>query len=419
MMIEPELVWLRRLVGAGGAVLMAVTWPLWGSPPDASHPQIPWFSVLCGVPFGVDVAALAVAGLGMLGMLAGPASSRWTTISCGLFFLGGLLLALLDQHRLQPWMWHLLIIAALLMLAPNRVGLTCCRWVVISIYVHSALSKLDLSFFQAHGQLLLEGLLKPTGIEVGFWPPTVKTVLAAAFPAGELAVGLLLLIRRARRWGLIGSIVMHLLLLSTLGPWGLNHEPGVLIWNVLFIVQNLILFRGRTDAACVPTGLSPNCKEPGEYAAVALAAIVILGPLLENAGRWDHWPAWAVYSPRPTRVQVLIDADSAAGLPPSLVPFLGRPAPLEDRVPLRLDAWSFTTRHCPVYPQLRYRIALARALLQGHVPGEAVTLVIDLTPRRLTGKRERIVLSGLDDVEEFRQRFWFNTEPRTPTPIHD
>ena len=38
--------------------------------------------------------------------------------------------------------------------------------------------------------------------------------------------------------------MLHGLLLVILGPWGLDHKPGVLLWNAYFIVQDVLLLAG-------------------------------------------------------------------------------------------------------------------------------------------------------------------------------
>src|SRR5262249_28175077 len=151
--------------------------------------------------------------------------------------------------------------------------------------------------------------------------------------------------------------------------WGLNHHPGVLIWNVYFIAQDLLLFapariwcgmrtaRGQSPvgksadeivghatsekqsvspiAASVAPPSPPTPLPRGErgdlepedarvtqrisWGCVAIEGVlvcVLLLPLLEPWGMCDHWPAWGLYASRAERTIVLIEASSRERLPP-------------------------------------------------------------------------------------------------------
>jgi hypothetical protein len=162
----------------------------------------------------------------------------------GYFFLTSVpLLLLLDQHRLQPWGWQMLICAGIIALSRSpQLSLRCLRWFTISIYLWSAVSKLDWGFVEGHGQLLISGLAKSLGLTSAMWPETLRNTLAVTLPVGEFGVAVLLAIPAAQQIGLWSAIAMHLALILTLGPTGLGHEWGVLIWNVYFIVQAWLLF---------------------------------------------------------------------------------------------------------------------------------------------------------------------------------
>jgi hypothetical protein len=426
---DRQTIRLRRMMGAFALLLVGATWPLWMLSPAPDNPQIPWLATLCEVPFWADRIALAAALIGAARMTFQPRSLPASAACWPLaLFVGGLAsLTLLDQARLQPWVWLFLLQGPVCLLAGGCTALACCRALVVSVYVYSALSKFDAAFGYAHGQLLLNGLLQPLRVDDAFWPLQTKTLLASLFPLGELLIASFLVFPRTWRLGLSGSVVMHLLLIWTLGV-GLGHEGGVLIWNAYFIAQNVVLFgrqpRGENDkspilndhsSAAAPAHQPPSKRRllnAGGRLAVAWTLFGLAFPLLTFVGRCDHWLAWEVYSSRPEQVRVLIAADVAARLPESLQPFLGPPAPLSEQVPLSLDGWSFAKRRCPIYPQLRYRLALVTALLEGKVPDGAVHIEIGLSPNRRTGERERLQLEGLVQVRDYCRRFLVNTQAR-------
>jgi hypothetical protein len=413
-MISPQaaLAGLRRIVGGFALLLVIATWALWWEPASADNPRIPWFGWLCQVPAWVDRAAVVALVAGLLLMTVGPARTRfWQRLPLGISFAGWSVLLLLDQHRVQPWAWQFVLFDILFLLAWNANGLRFWRWIICSIYVYSAISKFDAAFLSSHGQLLLQGMLEPLGISMAFWSPGARAITALLFPIGELLTAVLLLIPRARFLGLCASVAMHLSLVWTLGI-SLGHEWGVILWNLFFLVQNTWIFgiwSGREANPANGASPRPARKERGAF---PFLIFVLCYPALEPVELWDHWPAWAVYCSRPAQLRVLIAPEAAEGLPGSMQGLLGLPAPLEDRLPLRLERWAFQTRNCPLYPQLRYRLALARELLAGHVEDGSVIFEIAMSPNRWTGARHQVTLIGLRSVEHFEERYFFNTRSR-------
>ncbi len=398
---------IQRLFGLFTFFLLASTWEMWFLPASPANPQIPWLSVLCAVPSWVDLVLLGGLGLSSLLLVVERNQSRRRWYAQASYFACLSMLVLFDQHRLQPWALQFLLVAGVLAISPDRVGLRCCRWIVISIYAYSAISKFDSAFLTGHGQFLLDGLLKPFAIENEFWSENTRQLIVSLFPIGELFTAMLLLSHRFRRLGVILSCLMHITLLITLGPLGLDHEKGVLLWNVYFIFQNVFLFWNTTPSMVEPVELRVTNRW-----AYALTGLMLVLPMFENWGWYDHWPAWAVYSPRPERVRVLVDQNAVEQFPKDLQNLCGQPAPFEDRVPILLDRWAFQTRHCPIYPQLRYRLALASALLDAHVSSEEISIEVGLTPNRMTGERKTITLSDKTVIDEFLLNYRVNTSPR-------
>lgn len=405
--------WLQRALSIFTIALIGATAPLWILGSDQIV-QIPWWPALCHVPGWVDHVALAVLGFGCLTKLIGRGSPN-LRLGGDLAYVFGLgVLIALDQHRMQPWAWQFFLVGILSVISPSYLLLPCWRWVVVSIYFWSAISKIDVSFIESHGQLLLNGMLNPLGVETGLWSADSKRQLAGLFPVGEMLTALLLLPRVTRPFGLIASIAMHLLLIWTLGV-GLKHEWGVLIWNLFFIVQNLLIFGPSSWKQVLQRAPPPPYRLAESRQArstIMFTIIVAFYPFLETGGYCDHWPAWGVYCSRPAQVKILIPEEDAQKLPEDLRKYLGSPEPLDDRVPLNLDAWSFDKTNAPVYPQLRYRLCLARALLEPHIPNSAVTVQAGLTPDRRTGERTLLRLYGMRTLKNECRKFHVNDLPR-------
>ncbi|MCA9110467.1 MAG: hypothetical protein KDA52_10990 [Planctomycetaceae bacterium] len=411
---------LRRLTCVFAGLLVFATWPLWIPGPEL--PEIPWSESWCFLPESFfDWTLLAGAALWLVLEFVGlDRRSCRTWIIRGILAGPWMILLVLDQHRLQPWVMQMLMLAAILSVADARTGLRCARLLVISIYIHSALSKIDVAFINSHGQFLLDGLTKSLGVSTEFWSATTKRVLAGTFPVGELLTGIFLLWPRTRRIGLTLAIMMHVMLLLTLGPLGHAHHWGVLVWNVYFILMDLLIFRASVpvekDRIELPARnssiLSPDFSEKaGNVIAYAGTALFAILPCLSWWGYWDHWPSWAVYSSRPAIVEVSVPEGDIERLPQSLQPFIGSPQPLSDLCPVNLDAWSFETLWCPMYPQERYRLAVALAL--GERSGiDSMRVIVRSSPDRWTGERQETTLDGLPAIRSRAEKFWINTRSR-------
>lgn len=396
-----------RWLALGGLALVGATWPLWTGTTD--FPQVPLLVALRPVPLLVDWTLLAGLVAAWIAVLWTPAPQRVGRVGLLIVAAALGLLILLNQHRLQPWAWQFLLVGLLIGSAAPAAALSAWRWLAVSIYVWSALSKLDVTFFQSHGPFLLEGLFRALGRPeaLGLWSETARFRLAAAIPLAELSVAVTLLIPRTRLVGLVGSITMHLVLLLALGPFGHGHQPGVLLWNLFFIGQNLLLF-ARPAIAC------PAWSEQsaGTRFAWAVTGLAVLLPALEPFGGWDHWPGWAVYASRPERVYASVAEADAEHPPENLQPWLEPAGPFDPWRQLRIDRWSLAAVGAPIYPQDRFAVGVALAVARG--PGEPdVRITRDSPANRFTGKRTTQVVTGTEAVENFARRFRLNAQPRT------
>jgi len=343
---------------------------------------------------------------------------------------------LLNQHRLQPWTWHIFLLCPLTAIRSGPAGrhrpesaihftFTTVTILTASIYIFSGISKLDAGFSATYGQQLTESLLGAVGISTRFWPESTQTLVARSLPLGELAIGILLLMRR---WslGFPLSILMHFLLLLALGPLGMQHRPGVLIWNTCFIIQNLILWRcsrllhqanpsdtrDRAETPRSTTRFSTRLHQTPRAVALSLLLFAVSFPVLRVFGLCDPWPAWAVYASQPARVTILADDTAAATLPTELQALL-QPRRLDDgQTFVRIDLWSIEATGAPVCPGDRFSVAVARTLSE-HTAGQGhISLVVEGPAGWMDQKRISQRYSGTQDITEFAETFRINTRSR-------
>ena len=403
--------WMCRTVALGTLALLAVTWKLWT--PQTIYPQVPLFGWAVTAPGWIDWCCFGGLILSLLAALFVPQRSRLWKPALLLFvaLLAGLIV--LDQHRFQPWAYQMGLFALVLATVQPGRAVFLLRVLVISIYFYSAVSKFDHSFLLTLGQQFLDALARIVGQSTQDWPPQVRFYAAMTFPVGELAVGVGFCFRRTRRPALVAAIVMHLLLMVILGPRGLDHKPGVLVWNGYFIVQAIVLFPWHRRPACgnrrdagstLPAGATSLLVQATIWLAVAL-------PVLEWFDRFDHWPAWGLYASRAERITVLISPGGTRRLDESLAVYVSHNENSAKAV-LHLDRWSLDVLGAPIYPQNRFQIGVAEAVARRWGLDREIQVEQTGPSDRFNSQRERKLLRGLDQLRMEASRYWLNTRPR-------
>ncbi len=259
----------------------------------------------------------------------------------------------------------------------------------------------------------MDGLLRFLHVNHEQVEPSQR-ILAGSLALGELLVAAGLCWSRWRRAALFGSVVMHLLLLAALGPWGAGHKPGVLLWNLYFIAQNIVLFgvagEGRPPAEIARSRSTAGL--PFRVAVRGLVAFAVLFPLSEPFGGCDVWPAWAVYATGPERLRVYINAADIGRMPAAVRSYVDAPRFLDGRCLVRIDRWSLEATQAPLYPQNRFRLGVALALAQAAGFEESIQVEIDGPANRWTGRRSSSSVTGTAAIAGELDRCWLNGFPR-------
>ena len=294
-------IWATFLLG-----LIGCSYRLWISPTEL--PAVPLLGIATVVPDWISGMLTGLLVISTAAIVIVPSRSRWLWWIVAAM-LGGLFL--LDQHRLQPWAYQSCIYA---LIFATMQPATARGWILplaASVYIYSALGKFDYQFVHTVGIEFLETAGKPFGGLPDNLDLDTASYLAHLFPITELLAGLFLFPRRTRPIAGIALMVLHGSLIGLLGPWGLDHSAGVLLWNLLLMVQAWMLFVGPARAV---TRDSEDREEqlfplPPRHAdrswAGMIACIVVLFalvmPIFERTGYWDHWLSWAVRTSQQSR----------------------------------------------------------------------------------------------------------------------
>lgn len=386
------IAWCATLV-----VLLGVTWPLWT--PLREVPRLAPSAALGLLPVGLDFAYLVMIAVGVVRAVRTPTDAR-VAIAAATVALA--LSMAMDQLRWQPWAHHALLAGAVLAAASPRRAVVMLRWIAIAVYVYSALSKLDAEFAATLGQQMLNTAVGGVGLDASAWGETSRRLLALTLPLGELAVAGLLAASVWRRgvapYAIGAAVAMHAGVIGLLGPLGLGHSWGVLLWNLGFAWQTALLF-GRD---------LPGPVEPAERTPLVVwlvGAVAIVAPALTPLGLWDQWPGWAVYAPGGERARLFVHEAAADRLPVSLRGHVQRASDPGPWRRVALDEWLLVETGAPIYPQNRVVAALAAGLAKRYPLTDRLQLVVETKANRLTRERESRTLWSVDELLEASHLF--------------
>ncbi len=409
--------WLRWLLVTFSFGLLIATRPLWMN--SGKFPQVPWFAWGCAVPRFVDLCLLLLVTGSLIGISCASSESRAGRLSLWIFATALTGLMLLDQHRTQPWAYQFVLIAIVLATAPQRLAIPLLRLLTITLYLHSAISKCDYSFCTGLGRGFLVELANmafgrpPAGAlpwATGGWP--------LLFPLGELVIAVGLIWPVSRRYAVWAAAGMHLLLMVVLGPWGLGHSAGVLIWNGFFVAQNCILF-GRARLLVNPLAAESATLPrpwPSQWIAILVIGWAALWPFLEPWGGCDVWPAWGLYAQHGEQLTIQISDRGLERLPIPWKDLATRVLGATEESwewQLRLQAESLKVVSAPLYPQNRFQLGVILGLARdAGIQSNDVSAMWFFPADRWTGERRSQRLSSLKEIEGAADRCWFNAHPR-------
>lgn len=343
-----------RILAGFEIALIAATFPLWTG--RHSFPVIPLITGI-SLPAIIDHCVVCVLLAACAYTVAGFKTSRWDIIICGVALTAAIVLVVLNQQRLQAWHWLFVLGLLTSFFRPDN-GLKLLQSVLASVYVCSALSRLGPTAHQGMSAAILDQLLRMMHINPEVAAGQIGEILCHAFNIAELAVGILLILPGSRRYGILSAMLLHSTLLLALGPLGLRHHWGVLIWNICFLCLIPVVFAGPR------TGL--KSAGPDSDWGFRIATICIwLFPLSGLVGIADNWPAWQLYSTRPESWTLQIHEQDVPKLPESVRPHVTSPSPFEDSIVVKLDRWSLAETGSPISPESRFQREVIRRVLTG------------------------------------------------------
>lgn len=387
-----------RLFKAKGFTVAALFIGMWISRPlwTSWTRQIPRVPVIGGVPSAampwIEFILSSLLILAMIGVALRSNRTHRFLVAIAVLLIP---LVLLDQSRLQPWVyqyWLLLVVFALVSRdrpdgAKDRRAVALAQLIIAALYFWSGLQKLNYTFIHE----TLPNLLLPVQAVLGFRLPI--TAIAFTVIGAELFTGVALHFRRTRKIAVVIAVAMHCGVLALLISRGYNHV--VWVWNILLLSLNVILFWNCEIFAGEAFRGWRAQSLASRFAHVIVGASVVL-PALSFVGWWDMYLSGALYSGNTEIAVIKVDPRLLGQLPPAARSVVFTTGAGETVLPLQ--EWSLREMQVPPYPQLRVYRQIASAVCAQATDRDHTGLIVRGRPNILTGSFEVIRISCADLV---------------------
>lgn len=269
-----------------------------------------------------------------------------------------LVLFLQDQMRWQPWAYlYLLCLVPFLFPDRNeRALLLAARIVFIATYLWGGLHKLGVPFARFYETTLAKGLLADAG-------ETTRTLVLGfgrSIPFVEIFIGILLLVPKARRAGVVLACVMHGGILLWKGPLGDASNSVIWPWNACMIALLFLLFPKHEP-------LLPAWKaagSPGLRLATALVAVLVcLMPAFSQNGKWPRYLSSHLYSGHQQRMLVGLTPSGQAKLGAAFKDAIRESANWPGYGEIESMTWAFGALNVPLVSEDAVLLRIAKALV--------------------------------------------------------
>jgi len=388
----------RAIAGLAFLASLALSYPLWVGSRD--YPLVPLIPGL-QLPAPLDAVLFGAMCLALLGAALLPRPNRFLVAVPAI----GVVWAVLDQSRWQPYLaWYLTAAVCLLLaersptasgmkqaaewaLAPVQL-LTCC------MYVYSGLHKLNHHYLTTDFILTVRPLLGWLHVTPSTLPAGAVHGAALASALAELGLGALLMAPRGRRAAVIGLTAIHAFILLMIGPLGAGWNRVVWPWNVAAVAALWLLFWPAAPYERLRAFVRAWWKRDGAGKRGAAAAVprpqrlawnavlVLFGamPALSFVGLWPASLSFRLYAGKERIALIYYDAKQPGALPPAALAASRAPGEVN------LLAWSQAELNAAPVMDDRVLLGIGRSLAR-RSPAGVVGLLIASEPALLTGRR--------------------------------
>ena len=391
--LSDRLAALRRVTSAALLCGIALSMNLW-FPISRSFPRAPLLIALPQkVVSPVEYFLSSLLSAALVAVVLAKRPMKYLTVAIVTLAL----LCLLDQTRLQPWVYQYLAVFVVIALdhqrsrdeRPTLLTLSALQSIVASLYLWGGLQKLNYSFSHE----VLSQLLSPMQNILALSPPQLSA-LGLGIATIEIFTGFGLLLKKTRKICICLALAMHGLILGLLIAQ--NQNSVVWAWNVALLLMVVVLF-WRSDTSIEQVFRYWWAGNTYSRASIIVAALYAVLPILSFWGWWDLYLSGALYSGNTPVAVVRVDGKVYERLAQTTKRQVFVTRSGERMLPL--FEWSMAELNVPPYPEFRVYQQLTREICRFAEDKSQAELIVKTRPAIMDGsyKVVRMDCSDLDD----------------------
>ena len=330
---------LTRIIALACLSSIILSYKIWLS--ERNFPLSPVFDFLPTIIYPLDWILLSSTILCLLFIILFRNPQKAIIV----FLFLSAVLGLFDINRWQPWFYQYVLMFFVLSFFNYSCDDTkqsqsisvILKLMIASIYFWSGLQKLNPFFISDTFPWLME----PFQIE----NISSLNYLSKSFPIIESLSGIMLLINKTKKIGLILITGMHLFILFVIGPLGHNYNPVVWPWNIAMICFCFILFYNQNKISL------KEFKIAILYHSIKITFVLFcLFPQLNFFNLWDSYLSNNLYSGN-TSSGVVIFSDSVKNNLPNYI----KQYAIADSNSnfINIKYWCMQETGVPAYPEKR------------------------------------------------------------------
>jgi hypothetical protein len=302
-----------------------------------SYPLIPLLPIFNATPSWIDLLLSGLLIISLIGII----TSRKTR----LFLFAGVAIAALlfldDRQRLFPSFYeYFLLFIVLASYSWNnndeRAGkiLNVCRLGIIFIYVWSGAQKITPLF---EGQLAW--VLAPLTNALPWLNGGFIQFASIIAPLIEIEIGIALLFKKTRQFGLIEALFMHLMLFFFIGPLRDPYHESAWLWNVASACMVVLLFFQANETTAKRILFDFSDLKTGSLRIFALIFFGLL-PALNFVNLWDSSLSFNVFSGNVASAEIRMTSSTVENLPPEIQNYAISILPDNSIYDFNLNQWA-------------------------------------------------------------------------------
>ncbi|AEE54082.1 MauE/DoxX family redox-associated membrane protein [Haliscomenobacter hydrossis] len=347
--IDPQIKWIKIILISAFTIGLLGSYKLWIS--DRFFPLSP---LIEGFSLPVPLSYLLF-GLLVLSLLA--LFVRFEHRVMLLFFSLLTLAILLDQNRMQAWVYFYSLILLSFYNPKNTLDkegtIRFIQIIMICMYFWSGAHKINSSFLSIEFPQMIQDFLK------GNDPQTLSLVKRFSWliPSFEILAAILLFFRKTRVVGFGIAVMTHLSIIVLFGPLGLKQNYIILPWNLALILLGYLVFFKNRSKITLPT-----------WKTVALFWFVGIMPMFNLLNAWGDCLSWSLYSSKNKLFYVSIAKQHWPQFQPHLESALINKEVQQERYIVDVNKWSYEELSVPVNPEYRVFKSISKFFCTYNIP---------------------------------------------------